>query len=290
MNDLPGTGRLRGLLLGFWICLMGIPLPAQTIPDDLWEDETVGQPDSLELSRESIDQLLSKLDTESPDLARQLRQWRKDDPFRFVLEIRRIALARNPIAAKAAGRQPKSAAGETAVPVDPARQGQWRQNQEKQITEFMEWFRGAYPDKARPLQQLRKKDYEAFLNRISAVRRQFEPLMRAEKRDPELARILRKDIELQDLCGEVLGKIAAAKDKDRRTLTEQLTRVVANQFDIIVQKRRLKYADIEAKIGQMQKEVDEQKRQLDQLVQKKDQATRDRVKELLTPPDKPAKP
>ena len=290
MNDLLGTGHLRGLLLGFWVCLMGVSLPAQTIPDDLWEDETPGQTDSLELSRESIDQLLSKLDTESPALARQLRQWRKDDPFRFVLEIRRIALARNPKAAKAAGRQPKSVTGEIAVPVDPTRQGQWRQNQEKQIADFLEWFGAAYPEKAKPLQQLRKKDYEEFLNHISAVRRRFEPLMRTEKRDPELAKILRKDIELQDLCGELLGKIAAAKDKDRRTLTEQLTRVVANQFDIIVQKRRMKYADIESKIGQMQKEVDEQKRQLDQLVQKKEQATQDRVKELLTPPDKPAKP
>jgi hypothetical protein len=289
MNDLLGTGHLRGLLLGIWVCLMGGSLPAQTIPDDLWEDETPGQADSLELSRESIDQLLSKLDTESSDLARQLRQWRKDDPFRFVLEIRRIALARNPKAGKTAGRQPKSVTGELAVPVDPTRQGQWRQNQEKQIAEFMEWFRGAYPEKAKPLQQLRKKDYEEFLNHISAVQRRFEPLMQAEKRNPELARILRKDIELQDLCGELLGKIAAAKDKDRRTLTEQLKRVVANQFDIIVQKRRMKYADIETKIGKMQKEVDEQKRQLDQLVQKKDQATQDRITELLSPPDKPAK-
>jgi hypothetical protein len=287
MNDLLGAGCIRGLLLGFWVCLLGVSLPAQTIPDDLWEDETVGQPDSLELSRESIDQLLSKLDTESPDLARQLRQWRKDDPFRFVLEIRRIALARNP---KAAGRQPKSASGESVVPVEPMRQGQWRQNQEKQITEFMEWFRVAYPEKARPLQQLRKKDYEEFLNHISAVQRRFEPLMRAEKRNPELAKILRKDIELQDLCGELLGKIAAAKDKERQTLTEQLKRIVANQFDIIVQKRKMKYADIETKIGQMQKEVDEQKRQLDQLVKKKEQATQDRVKELLTPPEKPAIP
>lgn len=273
--------------MSFWLSLLGLPSPAQSIPPDLWEDETGGQTNSLELSRESIDQLLSKLDTESPDLARQLRQWRKDDPFRFVLEIRRIALARNP---KAASRQPKTNAGDPAVPIDPIRQGQWRQNQEKLIAEFMDWFKAAYPDKATPLQQLHKKDYEEFLNRISAIRRRFEPLMRAEKRDPELAKILRKDIELQDLCGELLGKIAAAKNKERRTLTEQLTRVVANQFDIIVQKRRLKYADIESKIGQMQKEVDEQKRQLDQLVQKKEQVTQDRVKELLTPLNTPAKP
>jgi hypothetical protein len=290
MQDLYHAKCPRGVLLGLWFCLLAVPSLAQTIPDDLWEDETPGPTNSLELSRDSIDQLLSKLDTESPDLARQLRQWRKEDPFRFVLEIRRIALARNPKAAKAAGRQPKSVAGESDVPVDPTRQGQWRQNQEKQIADFLEWFSVAYPEKANPVQQLRKKDYEGFLNHISAVRRRFEPLMRAEKRDPELAKILRKDIELQDLCGELLGKIAAAKDKDRRTLTEQLTRVVANQFDIIVQKRKMKYADIETKIGQMQKEVDEQKRQLDQLVQKKEQVTQDRVKELLAPPEKPIKP
>lgn len=290
MNHPLSMGGLRGLILGFWICLLGVPSSAQTIPDDLWEDETVGQTNSLELSRDTIDQLLLKLDTESPALARQLRQWRKDDPFRFVLEIRRIALARNPKAAKAAGRQSRSTSGEPAAGVNTNRQGQWRQNQEKQITEFMEWFGTAYPDKAKPFQQLRTTDYEEFLNRISAIQQRFEPLMQAEKRNPELARILRKDIELQDLCGDLLGKIAAANDKDRQTLTQQLKRVVANQFDIIVQKRRMKYADIEAKIGQMQKEVGVQKRQLDQLVKKKEQATQDRIKELLTPPEKPIKP
>lgn len=266
---------------------LAIPSPAQTSAGDLWTEDTAGA-ESLELNREIIDQLMTQLESESPALATQLRQWRKDDPFRFVLEIRRIALARNPKLARTAPRQPKSVLEDSAPAADTVRPGQWRETQEKRIEEFMEWFKTAYPDKAEPLQKIRSSDIEGFLTRISSIRRRFEPLMRAEKRDPALAKVMKKDIELQDLCGDLLSQIASIRDndKDRRVLIEQLTRVVANQFDIIVQKRRMQYATIESKIQQMQKEVDEQNKQLDQLVQKKDQLTRDRVKELLNPPAK----
>ncbi len=290
MKKHPPAGRWivpSFLILGLWVYL-----PAQTDPGDLWAEETAVQTDSMELNRDIIDQLMSQLEGEAPALAGQLRQWRKEDPFRFVLEIRRIALARNPKLARNPTRQPKAISEEPIEPSEPVRPAEWRQTQEKRIEEFMEWFKTAYPDKAEPLQQIRIKDYEDFLTRISSIRRRFEPLMRAEKRDPVLAKVLKKDIELQDQCVNLLSQIAAHSnnEKDRRGLIEQLTQVVANQFDIIIQKRRIQYATIESKIRQMQKEVEEQNKQLDELINKKDQLTKDRVRELLNPPAQSDKP
>jgi hypothetical protein len=279
-----------GTLAGCWIfsvtLLIGLTgvCPAQT-GADLWADEPGGQTETVELNREFIDQLLVQLDKEAPALAQQLRQWRKDDPFRFVLEIRRIALARNPKLARTPTRQTRPAAENSVTEPNPDQSGQWQ----KRIDEFMEWFKTAYPDRAKPLEELRKSDMESFLTQISSVRRRFEPVMRAEKRDPELTKVLRKDIELQDQCSELLAKLTKVEEKDRAQIADQLTKVVAAQFDIIIQKRRIQYATIETKIQQMKKEVDDQNKQLDQFLQKKDQLTRNRVLELTKPPAKPDK-
>ncbi len=263
---------------------------AETV--DLWSDDSEERIDTLELTKEKIDLILEAIEKQTPDQARQLHQWRKEDPFRFVVEIRRIAWAQRQLPQnRTATRTPKIPATESpAAPTESDNPVRWRETLEQRMEEFLVWFKIHNPVQEKALQELRKDDYEEFLNRVSSYRRRYEPIMRAEKRNPDLADALQKDIELQDMCSDLLGKIAVAKDKDRNGLIEQLQKTVADQFDVIVRKRALKYDEIESKINQMQQEVRQQKRQLEQLVEKKDATTKERVQELLSSIERTKKP
>ena len=106
--------------------------------------------------------------------------------------------------------------------------------------------------------------------------------MRAQKNNPKLAEVLKKDIELIDERDNILKALLTAKPADRTDLILQLEEIVSARFDIIIEKKQLKYQELQDKLEKMRKDVELQRKELQKLKSKKDQTTKQRVEELLT--------
>jgi len=255
---------------------------------DIWTEDQQQQDQQLELTKEQIEELLKELDRTQPQRSKQLRELREQDPIQFALVIHQIARRQAEQAAEA-GRQGKQQPGQTGRQQTDQesrqeRAARFREYLLERLEEYMAWLEENAPAEAKRLEVLRPVDPEEFVNQVAISRRRYEPVMRAQKRNPELAKLMLEDIRLQDRRDGLLAQIAEATDDGQRNkLVDQLAGVVSQRFDVIVKKRRIKFAEIESRIEKMRRSLQTQKAELQRLVHQKRRVTQQRLRELLQP-------
>lgn len=111
--------------------------------------------------------------------------------------------------------------------------------------------------------------------------RKYGRIMDAEKRNPELADILKEDLEIQDLRVELLEQIKQSNDKKREELVKQLEDLVSRRFDLIVRKKQLQYEDLQKRLQEMQAELKQRQLEVRKLQETKDKALKERLEELI---------
>lgn len=262
--------------------------------ESLWSAEGEQEIEQPQVTKAQIEALLEKWGQTQPQRARLFRQLREKDPIQFALIMHQIVqrqqVAEQPT--QPASRQAKEVAAqgsrqEAQEESREARTARWRQYLMNQLDEYMAWLEENAPQEAKRLEALRHADPDEFVNQVAVSRRRYEPVIRAQKRNPELAELLMVDIDLQDQRDMLLSQIALAQGRQRDVLIEQLAEVVSRRFDVIVQKRHIKFAEIEARIEKMRQSLQAQKNELQRLTRQKQRVTQDRVKELLQPPTTP---
>ncbi|MBL7215454.1 MAG: hypothetical protein ISS71_07225 [Phycisphaerae bacterium] len=162
----------------------------------------------------------------------------------------------------------------------------WKEQLEQKHVQFIEWLQENYPDKAKQLLANRDKKPDEFVQALCEVMKIYEPIQRAEQDNPELAKALRKDLELQDQRDQLLREIAMAKDQDRPALLKRLKEIVSARFDNIIHKKHLFYDHLRRRLEKLQEKLEAQAKELEQLKAEKDQSVEQRMKELTEQAEK----
>jgi len=196
--------------------------------EDIWrEDEPRGPrpgprpgPRRFELIDEEIDRVMTSLKKTDPKKAKELAKLREKDPEKFKIELRKY------------GRQEFDKIIRERIET-------WRH---KRHTEFVEWLEKNYPIKAEELSKLKEKEPDLYWKKFDLVREKYWRIFEEEKRNPELAEVLKEDLELKERRDELLRRIKAAQsDKDKQKLLMELEEVVSSRFDLIVRRKEIAY-------------------------------------------------
>ena len=111
--------------------------------------------------------------------------------------------------------------------------------------------------------------------------------METDQTNPALAEVLKKDLALKQKRNDLLEQIKGTTDEaKKKELTNQLKTVVGDSFDLIVQKKQLKYEELKQKLEELQQNVKKSQSELESIKSKKTEQVEQRLKELLSQSEK----
>jgi len=249
---------------------------------------------------EQMNHMLAELKEKNPQKADELAKLREKDPNAFRMELhnamREQFMSRM---FEQRGPQQGSSAGQSHAMPGPGTQPQaghdmpgaefMREKIQEKTEEYLKCLKENYPDEATKLEQLKKDNPEQFMRALMISGKKYGPICQAVKDDPNLAKVLKQQMELRSKRAELLKQIMATTDeKQKKTLTTDLEQIVGQQFDLIVIRKQMAYEDLTKKLVDLQKEVDQKKAEVEKWKSKdfKSQRIKERVTELLNEKEK----
>lgn len=174
-----------------------------------------------------------------------------------------------------------AATPEEAKDKQPPKQPQWKAELEQKHELFLTWLEKNYPKKAELIKKEGDEHPDKFIEKLTEAMKTYGPILKAEKNNPELAEVLRKDLELQSQRDELLTKLRTAKEDQRQPLLDELNKVVAARFDVIIQKKQIEYDRIRKRLDWLNKKLERHGEELQKLKDEKDQSVKKRTEELI---------
>jgi len=214
---------------------------------------TLGRP-HVELTEERIEHIMQRLREDKPEKAKELEKLRQEDPEAFRAELR--SMIPRP-AAVARTRPPRPTPGR------PTRPGRSRRPRPPDV--YTNWLQVNYPDLAKELEELKQDNEELYGVRLAQNWRKHGRIYAASKRNPELAEVLKEDLELKERRDMLLGRIRGEDNEDeKKQLTEELQEVVGARFDILVRKKQIEYEELVERLEDLKREVEESADEVEQ--------------------------
>jgi len=218
-------------------------------------------PPEFELTNEEIDQIMKGLKEREPAKAKELAELREKDPEKFKVELRRQG-------------------GEEFGKIMKERMDNfWR----KRRAEFVEWLGKNYSKESEDLAKLKDKEPELYLKEYNILRDKYWRIFEEEKRDPELAKVLKEDLELKQKQYELVRAIKSAKnDSQRKGLTANLEALVSRRYDLIVKQKEIMYERLLKWLKELENRVKESKDEINKSKDEKFKAenVKQRLKDL----------
>jgi len=208
-------------------------------------------------TEEDIDRFLKEMKESNPEKAKKLATLREKDPEKFREELR------------------KSVREQFAKRVESWR-SRWR-------GEFLQWLGNTVPKQARDLSKLKDKDSDLYVKKYELVRRKYWRIFEEGRRNPELAEVLKADLELKERQEMLLKKIKdAGNENEKKQLMSQLEEVVGNKYDLLIRRKQIEYELLLKRLEELQKALRESR---DEIFKWKDekikaQNVKVRIKEL----------
>jgi hypothetical protein len=230
------------------------------------------------MSQEDIANILEQIKQEDPNKAAKLEKLRKENPILFRMEIRRYAHPRGAEPDSAESNRPHNRPGE----MDLMGREKIREHMQAKENELMTWLQKNDPAKAKELEALKEKDPPAYTRRIMLEMKNYRQIIETEQTNPALAEVLKKDLVLKQKRNELLDQIKGTTDEaKKKELTAQLKTVVSDRFDLIVQKKQLRYEELKKKLEELQQNVKNSQTELENIKSKKTQQVDQQLKDLL---------
>lgn len=193
-------------------------------------------PRRFELTDEKIDDIMKGLKERDPAKAKELAKLREKDPEKFKAELRGVM---------------REQFGKRIREDMEARR-------QKRDAEYVEWLGKNYPKEAEKLAELKEKDAELYITKFQLSMAKYGYIFDAWRQNPELADVLKEDLELRKKRDVLLSKIkAASKDDERGELIEQLEEVVGSRFDLIVRRKQIAYERLLKRLEELNRQVKE---------------------------------
>jgi hypothetical protein len=282
-------------------CVLAMAGLSQTKAGDLAQEEQISAappgPDGPMMGKgqseptpAQMDHILAEIKENNPQEANELTQLRQKDPNAFRMELRnhmreqfmsRMMEQRRPQQGGPAG-QPQAGHG---MPGPEFMHGRIQERTD----EFLKCLKENYPDEAAKLEQIKKDNPDQYVRALMISGKKYGRICEAVKDDPNLAKVLKQQMELKDKRAELLKQIRATTDeKQKKALTTELEQIVGQQFDLIVKRKQMAFEDMTKKLADLQKEVGQKKTDVEKWKGKdfKSQKVKERVTELLNEKEK----
>ena len=301
-------GKDKDMRINVWktvliaCCVLAMTGLSQTRAGELAQEEQIGiappghggpmmGKGQFEPTPEQMDHILAELKEKNPQEANDLAKLREKDPNAFKAELqnhmREMFMPRMREQKGEQGKwQPQQ--GQMSMMQGPGADFMREKMQEK-TDEFLKCLKENYPDEATKLEQLKKDNPEQYMRALMISGKKYGGICQAVKDDPNLAKVLKGQMELRSKRTELLKQIRATTDeKQKKTLTTELEQIVGQQFDLIVKRKQMAYEDLTKKLADLQKEVNQKKTEAEKWKSKdfKSQKVKERVTELLNEKEK----
>ncbi len=247
------------LLVGAFVCRGGEK------KEDFWgEDKPIDKQGRFELTEERIERIMERLKEAEPEKAEELKKLQAEDPNKFEAELRKMMRerfgkrlrergqkgARHEHGGGPPGYGPPGYGG-PRYGGPPGYGGQPRHK------ELMEWLEKHDPEEAERLRGLQEDKPELFSKRMGLGLRRYGRIMEAEKENPELAAVLKEDLELKQQRDKLLRQIRKATDEqEKQKLVGELNEVVGARFDLIVKRKQMEYEELRKRLQRLRQEVE----------------------------------
>ena len=259
------TSRVKILVLAAMAFLLvsALACRAGEKKEDFWGEERPrhGQRDRqgrFELTEERIEQIMKRLKEAEPEKAEELKKLQEEDPNKFEAELRKTMRER--FGRRLREREKERSGQRRGGPPGPggppghggpmAGRMQWRHG------EFLEWLEKHHPEEAERLRDLREDKPELFRKRMGLGLKRYAKIMEAEKENPELAAVLKEDLELKQQRDKLLRRVRKATDEqEKEKLVGELNEVVGARFDLIVKRKEMEYEELRKRLARLRQQV-----------------------------------
>jgi hypothetical protein len=286
MRTATGTQKITLFISLILLLTLIVSVPSVKAEEDIWTDEPPERGRRFQLTDERIEQILTQIAAKNPELADKLKRLQKEDSEKFKEQLRAEMVKMRPPAKN--GSEPS---GPDRMPPDQGRQegrgrggprsARWRERMQKSHEEYIEWLQKNYPEEAEELERLQQEEPEQYYRHVYSSRRKYGRIMDTERRNPELAEILKEDLEIQKVRSELVEQIKQARKDERKELTEKLEDLISRRFDLIVRKKQLQYEDLQKRLEKMQTELKQRQLEVKKLQNTKEKAIKERLDELI---------
>lgn len=277
--------------------------------EDIWSDERP-RPER-QMNPEQIEKMLDRIAEANPQAAEELRELHQNNPEEFQERVREMFRQRlqemreqRPDKLEAPrgerggfgpgpegdDRGPKGKERRPDGPgIMPDRDGrrnispeQMREKAQEHIDKYMNWLQSNYPDEYQALNEIREKDPKVFERRLTLSAKKYGRIMATEEQNPELAEVFKEDLALKERRDQILKELRGADESTRETLKAELEKIVGERFDIIVYRKQLQYDELRQRLEQLQNELAKRETEVQDLKNRKAEATQSRMNELLS--------
>ncbi len=249
---------------------------AQTDGNDFWSDDHK----SWQPTAEMVERTLDRLAQNDPQKAQQLRQMQQENPQAFEKEIRQLIKDRVQNRLHQ-GPQPRPEHNKKGPGKEP---GRFRRRMQQEKDLFEQWLQTHYPDQALTLEKLQDTNPELYRRELMETIHQYGHLYRAEKENPQLAQVLKKDMRLKQAESDLVDEINDSQnEQEKQELTAELEKVLSQRFDIIIQRKQLQTQQMQQRLEKLQQELNKKKSDIENLETRKEKEIKLRLKEILSP-------
>lgn len=280
-----GTRKLTAVLviLSLWICTgpafcdepePGGPRPAwgREGPGPGWGQAGMGE--------ERIGRLMERVQQNDPETAERLAKLQEEDPNAFEAELRKIARQRwqehrGAWEEPSGGPRGMEARGDLRGALERARQLR------RQQREFRQWFAENYPTDANNLESIRQSNPLLYARKLMQAARKYGPVARASKDNPELAAVLKEDIELKERRNKILREIRQAEGEKKQTLTKELEQIVSKRFDLIIKRKQIELEQLQERLKKLESQIAHRQSEVEKWKDSKDEKVKEHTKDLL---------
>jgi hypothetical protein len=213
---------------------------ANQAKNDIWQDEPKETRPSWQrdLARDQIERIMKGIQERDPAKAKELTELRRKDQNRFMTELRELG-------------RPE---------IDQMFRERIESRRQERNNKFLEWLKANYPAEEQALTKLKETGSQAYLTGFDSVMNRYGYIFEAENSSPELAAILKEDLELRKRSDHLCSRIRNAKsDADKQAIGAELQEVVARRYDLIVRRKEVAYEQLLQRLEGLQKQVTDSK-------------------------------
>ncbi len=230
-----------------------------------WLDDEPKRPHRwFELTDEKVEHIMSRLAESDPEKAKELAQLKEKDPEKFKVELKKVMRER--FDKKHGMYDEKHRAGRMhhgrdmlmGGPGEPGggRREMMRERMHDRHSEYLEWLEKNHPEEAEKLAELKDKKPELYRKHLRYRHKKYRKIMDAEEENPQLAEVLKQELELKIKRDKLLRKITgAADDKQKEKLVKKLKELISNRFDLIVKRKQIGYELLSKRLEKLKEEL-----------------------------------
>lgn len=271
------TQYLKIMVLAGMAIILAVAIPSIAADKDEKSGQVVderGWPGS----EERMERMMNRLKEVDPNKAAELEKLRATDPEEFRNELREMMRERFKERAMQRGKE--------ECPPDAKREiirGRLHERGE----DYLDWLKANVPEEAERLAELQKNKPELYKRQLWLGARKYGRIAEAAQENPELAKVLERDLELRNKSFEILGKIKTATDEaEKQKLTAELENVTSERFDVILQRKQMEYDQLRKELDRLTERIKQNESQLGKWKANKAERVKERVKELLSRTEK----